>query len=351
MQDKKTLVILTPGFPKDENDSTCLPAQQNFVKALNKNFPELNVLILSFQYPYNEGEYIWNGNRVISFGGKNRGKLYRRLLWRKISKRIAQLSKENDLLGILSFWCGECALVGRRFAVKNAIPFYCWILGQDARESNTYVRKVKPLGKELIAMSDFLADEFGTNHAVRPNTVIPNGINTDEFRNGDNERTIDVLGVGSLIALKQWDIFIEVVKELAADVPNINTIICGEGEERQNLEKLIKKYSLQNNVELIGEKAHREILEVMQKTKVLLHPSSYEGFSTVCLEGLYAGAHVISFCKPMKEELDHWHIVNSKEEMISILKKLLAKKDIDHTPIIPFNMDDTARKVMKLYRL
>ena len=37
--DQKTLIILSPGFAKDEADTTCLPAQQVFIKALNKNFP------------------------------------------------------------------------------------------------------------------------------------------------------------------------------------------------------------------------------------------------------------------------------------------------------------------------
>ena len=35
-----------------------------------------------------------------------------------------------------------------------------------------------------------------------------------------------------------------------------------------------------------------------------------------CLEALYAGCHVISFCKPMNTDFEHWHIVNTEEDMI-----------------------------------
>ncbi len=77
---KQVLIILTPGFPQDESDSACLPAQQNFIKAINKNYPEIKIIILSFQYPFTKSVYKWNGNAVYAFGGKNRNGLYRRLL-------------------------------------------------------------------------------------------------------------------------------------------------------------------------------------------------------------------------------------------------------------------------------
>ena len=44
--DAKTLIILSPGFPKDESDTACLPSQQIFVRALNKNFPSLRIFFL-----------------------------------------------------------------------------------------------------------------------------------------------------------------------------------------------------------------------------------------------------------------------------------------------------------------
>ena len=47
-----TLIILTPGFPQSETDSTCLPMQQSFVRTLTENYPQLKIIILSFQYPY-----------------------------------------------------------------------------------------------------------------------------------------------------------------------------------------------------------------------------------------------------------------------------------------------------------
>ncbi len=71
----KTLIILTPGFPKNEEDTTCVPPQQIFVKALKEAAPGLNIIVLTFQYPFYSKEYLWNGINVISFGNKNDNKL------------------------------------------------------------------------------------------------------------------------------------------------------------------------------------------------------------------------------------------------------------------------------------
>lgn len=69
----KALVILSPGFPKDTEDSTCVPAQQVFVKNLKRNFPHLAIVVLTFQYPYYTSEYQWHNVTVTSFGGRNKG--------------------------------------------------------------------------------------------------------------------------------------------------------------------------------------------------------------------------------------------------------------------------------------
>jgi len=48
--------------------------------------------------------------------------------------------------------------------------------------------------------------------------------------------------------------------------------------------------------------AHPELLEWMQRGKVFLHPSSYEGFGIVCIEALCSGAEVISFVKTYEQK-------------------------------------------------
>jgi hypothetical protein len=165
---EKAFVILTPGFAASEGDTVCLPMQQQLVRTISELFPGLHIFILSFQYPYCEKSYNWFRARVISFNGRNKGGLPRLLLRRKIRTALNNIQAEKQIIGLLSFWLNECAAVGKVFGEKNNIPHYCWLLGQDARQENRYPKRLRVQASELIALSDFLQEEFEKNHGIRP---------------------------------------------------------------------------------------------------------------------------------------------------------------------------------------
>ena len=73
----------------------------------------------------------------------------------------------------------------------------------------------------------------------------------------------------------------------------------------------------------------------MQRSRVFLHPSSYEGFSGVCLEAIYAGARVISFTRPMKKDIEGWKVAASLSEMTQMAEEFLlsTKKSIELIPV------------------
>ena len=347
--DDKTLVILTPGFPSSEDDTTCLPMQQSLAKALKNNYHGLNIIILSFQYPYYKKTYSWFGLTVISFDGRNKGGLARLLLREKIYATLKKINSNNKILGLLSFWYGECAFIGKRFATKYHLKHYCWILGQDAKKENTYPRKIEPLANELIALSNFIQDEFEKNHSIRPQNIIPAGIDTQQFNNALQKKDIDIIAAGSLIPLKQYDIFITVIAAIKKQIPGIKAMLIGDGPEKIKMQKLIETYGLQPNITFAGELPHPEVLQWMQRGKIFLHPSSYEGFGVVCAEALYAGCHVISFCQPMKQAVEHWHIVMSAEAMKEKTLQILQDVQTTYNPVTFFTITDVAKKMMQLF--
>ena len=221
MSNKEILIILSPGFPESEADSTCLPMQQQFVRALKEMHPELDIVVLTFQYPYHRKEYNWFEIKVIPFGGRNKGGFHKLLLRNKINSTLKKLYRERKIVGLFSFWYNECAFIGKKFAAKYGVKHYCWILGQDARKGNKYPKLLPPLSNELVALSDFIQNEFERNHGIKPQFVIPPGIDETLFSSIPKEKDIDLLGVGSLIPLKQYDIFLEIVMELKKQMPRI----------------------------------------------------------------------------------------------------------------------------------
>ncbi|MES2274846.1 MAG: glycosyltransferase [Bacteroidota bacterium] len=349
MHKTPTLVILTPGFPKDESDTTCLPLQQTLVKAIKRNYPEMEVLILSFQYPFKSRRYSWNSISVKAFGGKGRGKLFRVYNWVKVWFAFKRIRKEYDVIGLLSFWLGECAFIGEKFAKAYNLKHYCWVLGQDAKPNNRYYKMTKMDGSSLLALSDFLASNIYINYGVMPQHIIPGGIDAGQFNNEHNERRIDVLGAGSLISLKQYHLFIEVICRLRHRFPQVKATLCGDGPDKKRLLQMIKKLKMEEHITLAGEIPHNQVLDLMQQCKVFLHTSNYEGLGMVCLEALYAGAKVISFVKPMDDDIENWHIVDNTYQMAGIAELILQDGELKYNRIVPYKIADTAKQIVQLY--
>lgn len=326
-----------------------MPPQQIFVKTLKEICPGLNVIVLTFQYPFVAAEYDWHGVKVISIGGKDKGRIFRLITWQKAWVILKFLHKQYKLIGLLSFWVGECAYVGHKFAKNNGLLHYSWLLGQDARRGNKYFKWIKPKGEELIALSDFLAREVRVNHGIKPANVIPVGIDTSMFKSVSNRRDIDVLAAGSLIPLKQYSVFVDTIAYLKEDIPNVKAVICGKGVEMDRLKSLAKEKSIEANISFKGELPHREVLKLMQRSKVFLHPSSYEGFGAVLSEALYSGAQVVSFCKPMDKDYRHHFVVKTPGEMNARVLSLLKKKKLDHDQVLMCPIEQIAKNMVSLF--
>ena len=184
---------------------------------------------------------------------------------------------------------------------------------------------------------------------MRPAHIIPNAIDPSILDFENKERKIDLLAAGSLIPLKRFEVFIEMVNRLRKEFPEIKAVICGQGPDYESLQALTKKHQLERNIELKEELPHAGLLQLMQCSKILLHPSGYEGFSSVCLEAIFAGAQVVSFSQPMRDPIPHWHIVKNKDEMFQKIKSILNDPGIQFTSVLPYHMDDTAVRLMDLF--
>jgi glycosyltransferase involved in cell wall biosynthesis len=347
MISSKSIIILTPGFPVDENDTNCLPSQQLFVRSLNKLFPEIKVIIISLQYPAHNTPYLWFGNTVIPLDGKSYNKFLKPLFWIRSIKSVIRIAKEENVSSIISFWCQETALIGIHVSKRLGIAHKIWICGQDARKENMWLKLMKPEPHALVAMSDFLSKEFSKNHGISPAHIVKNGIEKSLFSKSNLSKDIDVIGVGSLIPLKQYDKFIEVVEKIKITRPAVKVMLVGNGPERKRLEKLIAIKNLSSTIALPGELPHEQTIQLLERSKVLLHPSSYEGYSTVCLEALYASCDVISFTFAENTKISNWMIVQTIEEMAEETVKILSSRQTPERVLVN-SMDQAAADFMTL---
>ena len=343
------VIIVTPGFPENEQDTTCLPAFQQFALSAKKCFPQLSLVILTFQYPFTKKEYEWHGIKVISLGGKNNSGFFRVLIWIRAYLTLRKIKRQNTVVGLLSLWLTECSLVAKYFSKFNGLKHYMWLIGQDAKLTNAYIARIKPKGDNIIAMSDFLREEFFKNHKQIPFMVAENGINESAFPIlNKSHRSIDIIGVGSLSALKNYRLFIEVISNVQKKHPNIKAAIIGAGEKEENLKDLVKQLQLQNTIAFLGLLPHTKVFEWMNDSKLFLHTSDYEGNSTVLMEALYSGCKVVSKQSLRATPVKNLHIKTTKEEMINCSLQIL-QENAPPERVVFNTMDKSAEKIISLF--
>ncbi len=126
------------------------------------------------------------------------------------------------------------------------------------------------------------------------NLYIPNMIDIKNKKKSQLNNK-QIISVGRLSTEKGYLDLVEVMKEVNKKDKNINLIICGEGQERKQIEDKIKEYKLENNIKLLGFINEKELEEYYINSSLYVLPSISEAFGIVLLEAMYFGLPCIAF--------------------------------------------------------
>lgn len=351
VRSNKVIVILTPGFPADESDSSCIPALQDYVLCLQKSFPGLKIVVLAFQYPYQKGWYKWNNIDVFSAGGKN-GKLFSRIwTWKIIRSALKRIHRDFYIDVLHSFWLGEATFIAQRFAKNENTEHIATLFGQDALPSNKYLRLLNFSTMTVVANSEFTAKTFFEATHRNVNRIIYFGLKSEPGDSTEvHDRTCDILGVGSFTGIKNYELFVKIISELVRDFPDLKAIILGDGETRSLIEQRIRDCKLETVVDVKGMVPRTEVFQTMKRSKIFLHTSSYESAGTVFLEALQSGCELVCFNTGFVPSSGKSHVCKDANEMIEVLKSLLSQRLNYSSVEIPM-MEETVKAFAAVYEI
>ena len=103
-----------------------------------------------------------------------------------------------------------------------------------------------------------------------------------------------LLYVGRLKAYKSIDTLIKSVGFIVKDIPNIKLNISGYGDERNNLEILVRKLNLERNIFFLGRTSDKKRNELMAKSWIFVYPSTFEGWGITAIEASACGTPVVA---------------------------------------------------------
>lgn len=183
------------------------------------------------------------------------------------------------------------------------------IIRQEIYFSSIPSRKLKLIAQffykkanSIIALSKDMADDLINNIDIDKNNIVvinnpvikklkeefSDNINHPFFENKENKI---ILGIGRLSDQKDFYSLIKAFDQIRKN-NNIKLIILGDGEERKNLEELIKILNLEDHVDMPGfvDNPYR----YMSNANLFVLSSKYEGFPNVLIEAMACGLPVVS---------------------------------------------------------
>ena len=216
-----------------------------------------------------------------------------------------------------------------------------------------YIKFLTKLVYPSKLVSKIVTVSFETQYILEKNfkinhnkiKTIYNGIDIDEIQNLKNERIsiydkifynkdlIKFIIVGRLREEKRHNYLIRAFSKVKTHLPNSRLIIIGDGPLRKELEQLIEKLKLKNDVLLMG--LRRNPYKYMANSDIFILSSRYESFPIVLLEALACGLPIISTdCKTgPREILDNGKYgllpdENNFEDLINNMLLLAKNKDL-----------------------
>jgi glycosyltransferase involved in cell wall biosynthesis len=206
-----------------------------------------------------------------------------------------------------------------------------------------------------VAITDCVRDDL-VRRGIDPSkiTVIDNCLET--FPELSDEEGEFILNLGRMVKTKGLDYLIEAMRQV-----DYKLVMCGKGPESKKIEKLVRKYGLQDRVDMRGWVSEEEKLRLMSTCKFFVMPSIYEAYGLAALEALSYGKPIVCtdvdglpgnvkdagyYVKPKDPE----GLAKGINEMLTddSLRKQLSENAIKVSRA--FTWDDQIAKTEKLYR-
>jgi glycosyltransferase involved in cell wall biosynthesis len=171
-------------------------------------------------------------------------------------------------------------------------------------------KKLYPTADVIIAQCKDMKKDIITSFGTEDNKIIyiynpidvKSIIEESTKFNPYDEGFVNIVSVGRLTYQKGFDVLIKAFKDVISTIPNSKLTILGNGELREELDRLVEKLKLENHVQIIGFKDNPYPYYKYADLYVL--SSRWEGFPNTLLEALACGTNVVATdCKSGPREI------------------------------------------------
>lgn len=240
---------------------------------------------------------------------KNSSKFLTKLIYDnttvKMVEEIVNKNKYDVIVGIAGYFSLLVALLKCDKATKKVgwqhSSFDAYFRTKDRYYWNLQImfeNLLKRLDKYIV-LTDI--DKEKIDKEFKINSIVINNPKSFVSSEASSLSQNNLLAAGRFTYVKGFDLLIEAFSIFAKEDNKWNLTIVGEGEEKNNIIKLVKKYELQDRIKI--EKFTDDIKKYMMNSSIYLLSSRWEGMPMVVLEAYEMGLPVISFDIDAMKEL------------------------------------------------
>ena len=292
---KKNILIIVPSIRIDGG------AEKVATFLANKLVRNNHVKLLTF---YNKNNELALDVEQLTFSENPNAPKLLKLFSRAL--KISNLCKKHKINTVISHMeeSNFSAILSKFFGNKSKIiitshnnPMRYGLLYRTA------IKKLYPNADLLVTVSIGTRNIFFKHFKIKNCTTIYNPLEIENSIKKSKEpidskteqifkNSFIFLSIGRLEIYKGHQYLINAFKGVNKQYPNSKLIIIGNGSQKKNLELLIKKHALNDNVFLLGNK--KNVFPFISKCDCFVFPSEHEGFGLVLLETLLFNKPVIS---------------------------------------------------------
>ncbi len=213
------------------------------------------------------------------------------------------VQEKYDLIHAHGMYTPPAGLVAKLLSQKLNIPYVVTCHGSDINllmenAKELYIDVLGNADKVIFVSNALLNKAKSLSYSGTNAVVIPNGIDPKIFKPLDKEKIKRELGlnkkvvgyVGNLKYVKRADKFSEIFENIALK-QEVEFLVVGDGELRENVEKECKQKSLK--VKFVGRVPNDEVPYYMNAMDVMILPSRNEGFGAVVIGAQACGVPVV----------------------------------------------------------
>ncbi|MGB4435076.1 MAG: glycosyltransferase family 4 protein [Defluviitoga tunisiensis] len=263
--------------------------------SVNEAFYEVNGIKYKFAF-FNRNIYDVFSDKILK-----RNKVY--FYSENAANQIFNNSKEFDIIHAHGMYNLPAGLVAKLVSEKLKVPYVITCHGSDINlampnNKELYNNVLEQAGKVIFVSNALLNKAKSLGYSGKNAVVIPNGMEPETFKPLDKEKIKRELGlskkvvgfVGNLVFIKRADKFPEIFENISSN-KDVEFIVVGDGELRENIEKECQKRNL--NVKFVGRVSQDKVPYYMNAMDVMILPSRNEGFGAVVIEAQACGVPVV----------------------------------------------------------